>query len=155
VLHFLLSNCRYWLDEYRVDGFRFDGVTSMLYLHHGLGPAFTSYDHYFDANVDEDALAYLALANKLIHAVRPDAITIAEDVSGMPGLARPVAEGGCGFDYRLAMGVPDCWFKLVRDVPRRGLEHGHLWHELTNRRADEQHHQLRRSHDQASSAARP
>ena len=37
VLHFLLSNCRYWLDEFKVDGFRFDGVTSMLYRHHGMG----------------------------------------------------------------------------------------------------------------------
>lgn len=149
VLHFLLSNCRYWLDEFRVDGFRFDGVTSMLYLHHGLGPGFNSYDDYFNNTVDEDALAYLTLANKLIHSLRPDAVTIAEDVSGMPGLAAPIIDGGCGFNYRLSMGVPDCWFKLANDVPDEQWNMGYLWHELTNHRADEQTISYVESHDQA------
>ncbi len=71
VLHFLLSNCRFWLDEYCLDGFRFDGITSMLYLHHGLGHAFTSYDDYFDDALDDDALTYLTLANDLIHELIP------------------------------------------------------------------------------------
>jgi 1,4-alpha-glucan branching enzyme len=149
VLHFLLSNCRFWLDEYRFDGYRFDGVTSMLYLDHGLGPGFTSYDRYFDASVDENAVAYLALANKVIHAVHPDAITIAEDVSGMPGLAAPARDGGCGFDLRLAMGVPDCWFKLVNDVRDEDWHLSYLWHELTNRRSDEQTVSYVECHDQA------
>ena len=117
VLHFLLSNCRYWLDEFHVDGFRFDGVTSMLYLHHGIHRIFTSYEDYFNSAVDEDALAYLALANRLIHHLRPDATTIAEDVSGMPSLARAQNKGGFGFDYRFAMGVPDYWIRLVKDIP--------------------------------------
>ncbi|MBM4148521.1 MAG: 1,4-alpha-glucan-branching enzyme [Lentisphaerae bacterium] len=149
VVHFLLSNCRFWLEEYRIDGFRFDGVTSMLYLHHGFGPAFDSYDRYFDASVDEDALTYLALANRLIHSVRPDAVTIAEDVSGMPGLAAPWEDGGCGFDYRLAMGIPDMWFKLARDVPDENWNVDHIWRELTNRRPDEQVISYVESHDQA------
>ncbi|MBN1828475.1 MAG: 1,4-alpha-glucan-branching enzyme, partial [Deltaproteobacteria bacterium] len=117
VIHFLLSNCRFWLDEYRFDGYRLDGVTSMIYLHHGLGKVFTSYDQYFDDSVDADALAYLALANKIVHQVRPDAITIAEDVSGMPGLALPLEDGGTGFDCRFAMGVPDYWIRLTKDLP--------------------------------------
>lgn len=149
VVHFLLSNCRFWLDEYRVDGFRFDGVTSMLYFHHGLGPAFTSYDNYFDNTVDEDAVAYLMLANKVIHTVKPDAITIAEDVSGMPGLAVPPEQGGCGFDYRMAMGVPDCWFKLVNDVSDENWTMSYLWHELVNRRQDERTISYAECHDQA------
>jgi 1,4-alpha-glucan branching enzyme len=149
VLHFLLSNCRYWLDEFRVDGFRFDGVTSMLYTHHGMGPGFASYDSYFDDAVDPDALAYLALANKLIHAVRPGALTVAEDVSGMPGLAAPPEEGGCGFDYRLAMGVPDCWFKLLTEFRDEDWPIDWLWHELTNRRAEERTISYVESHDQA------
>jgi 1,4-alpha-glucan branching enzyme len=149
VLHFLLSNCRFWMDEYRVDGFRFDGITSMLYKHHGLGRAFTSYDSYFDDDVDEDSLAYLTLANSLIHEVNPNAVTIAEDVSGMPGLAAPVGEGGCGFDYRLAMGVADCWFKLVNDTRDENWEMGYLWAELTNRRADERTIGYVECHDQA------
>ena len=149
VLHFLLSNCRFWLDEFRVDGFRFDGVTSMLYHHHGLGAAFSSYDHYFDESVDEDALVYLMLANKMIHTIRPDAVTIGEDVSGMPGLAAPLDEGGCGFDYRLAMGVPDCWFKLVNDTADENWNMDYLWHELTNRRSDEKTISYAESHDQA------
>lgn len=148
VLHFLLSNCRFWLDEYRVDGFRFDGITSMLYRDHGLGAAFTDYAQYFDENVDEDALAYLALANQVVHQVRPDAITVAEDVSGMPGLGTPVSEGGCGFDFRLAMGTTDYWFKIMdmrdEDWPMAGL-----WHEMTNRRRDERTISYVECHDQA------
>jgi len=148
VLHFLLSNCRYWLDEYRVDGFRFDGVTSMLYHHHGLGKAFTSYEDYFGDSVDEDALLYLGLANEVIHAVRPDAVTIAEDVSGMPGLAVPRDESGAGFDYRLAMGVTDMWFRVL-DMPDEAWPMERVWHELTNRRQDERTISYVECHDQA------
>ncbi|MEI6211381.1 MAG: alpha amylase C-terminal domain-containing protein [bacterium] len=149
VLHFLLSNCRYWLDEFHFDGFRFDGVTSMLYLHHGIGSDFNDYSQYFGEAVDEEAWTYLNLANRVIHEIRPDAITIAEDVSGMPGLAAPIADGGAGFDYRMAMGVPDCWFKLVRDVKDEDWSIGYLWHELNNRRDDERTINYVESHDQA------
>jgi len=149
VLHFLLSNCRFWLDEFHFDGFRFDGVTSMLYLHHGLGVDFVDYGQYFDETVDEDAWIYCNLANRVIHEVRPDAIVIAEDVSGMPGIAAPLDDLGAGFDYRMAMGVPECWFKLVRDVRDEDWSIGYLWHELTNRRADEQTVNYVESHDQA------
>lgn len=149
VLHFLLSNCRFWMDEYRFDGFRFDGITSMLYLHHGQNKAFTAYGDYYDNSVDEDALTYLALANKVIHEVRPDAVTIAEDVSGMPGLAVSSGNGGFGFDYRFAMGVPDNWIKLIKEVSDEHWPMGHLWHELTNRRTDEKTISYSESHDQA------
>ncbi len=149
VLHFLLSNCRYWLDEFRVDGFRFDGVTSMLYHHHGLGRAFREYGAYFGEEVNENALYYLALANRVVHAVRPDAVTIAEDVSGMPGLAAPEAEGGIGFDYRFAMGVPDYWIRLAKDTADQDWPMGTLWHELTNRRVEECTIAYAESHDQA------
>ncbi len=149
VLHFLLSNCRYWLDEFKVDGFRFDGVTSMLYSHHGLGKDFISYADYFDDSVDEDALAYLALANQVIHEVRPGAMTIAEDVSGMPGLAASAEDGGVGFDFRFAMGIPDLWIRLTKDLPDEAWPMGHLWHELNNRRAEEKTISYAESHDQA------
>ena len=149
VLHFLLSNCRYWLDEYHFDGYRFDGVTSMLYHDHGLGKAFTNYDDYFGPNVDDDAFAYLALANQVIHAVRPDALTIAEDMSGMPGLGTPVQNGGLGFDYRLAMGIPDYWIKLIKEVSDEHWHMGNLYYELTNRRQDEKTISYAESHDQA------
>ena len=149
VLHFLLSNCRFWMEEYKVDGYRFDGVTSMLYLDHGLGKAFTTYDDYFNDNVDEDALTYLALANQLAHEQRAEAITIAEDVSGMPGLAVPLSEGGFGFDYRFAMGVPDYWIKLTKDTRDEYWPMGNLWYELINRRPDEQTISYTESHDQA------
>jgi 1,4-alpha-glucan branching enzyme len=149
VLHFLLSNCRFWLDEYHVDGFRFDGVTSMLYRHHGMNQAFTSYNDYFNDMVDDDSIVYLALANRVIHQVRPDAVTIAEDVSGMPGLAVPSnSTGGIGFDYRLAMGVTDYWFKLF-DCPDESWSMRGLWHELTNRRRDERTISYVECHDQA------
>ena len=148
VLRFLLSNCRYWLDEYHVDGFRFDGVTSMLYHDHGLGRGFGGYGDYFGDNADFDAFAYLALANELIHRLRPDATTVAEDVSGMPGLASPVPQGGAGFDYRLAMGVTDHWFRLF-DQPDETWSMAGLWHELTNRRADERSISYVECHDQA------
>ena len=149
VLHFLLSNCRYWLDEFHFDGYRFARVTSMLYLHHGLGVDFTGYAQYFDSQVDEDAWTYCRLANQVIREVRPDAITIAEDVSGMPGLAAPPGEGGAGFGYRLAMGVTEAWFKLVRDTRDDDWSMGFLWHALTDRRADERAVGYVESHDQA------
>lgn len=149
VLQFLLSNCRFWLDEYRFDGYRFDGITSMLYRDHGLGKAFTSYEDYYNDNVDEDALAYLALANRVIHEIRPDAITIAEDISGMPTLALASEKGGIGFDYRLAMGVPDHWIKLVKEYRDEDWPLGHLWHELNNRRHGEKTISYAESHDQA------
>ncbi len=149
VLHFLLSNCRFWLDEYRFDGFRFDGITSMLYHHHGMNKAFLSYDDYFDGTVDDDALTYLALANRLIHQVRPDAITVAEDVSGIPGLAVAFANGGFGFDYRFAMGVADLWIRIIKEIRDEDWPIGHIWHELTNRRADEKTISYVESHDQA------
>ena len=149
VLHFLLSNCRYWLDEFHFDGFRFDGVTSMLYRHHGLGVDFVDYAQYFGDDVDEDAWTYLQMANRLIHEVRPGAITIAEDVSGMPGCAAPVDDFGMGFDLRLAMGVPECWFKLARDVRDEDWSVGHIWHEITNHRAEERTVGYVESHDQA------
>lgn len=149
VLHFLLSNCRYWLDEFHLDGFRFDGVTSMLYLQHGLNRIFTSYDDYFNDQVDEDALAYLALANRLIHQLRPDSATICEDVSGMPGLANKPENGGFGFDYRFAMGTPDYWIKLAKEFRDEDWPLGHLWFELNNRRKDEKTIGYVESHDQA------
>ena len=149
VLHFLLSNCKYWLEEFRVDGFRFDGVTSMLYTHHGLSKDFTEYAMYFDGSEDYDATTYLMMANKMIHQVKPDAITIAEEMSGMPGLATPIAEGGIGFDYRLAMGTPDYWIKLIRNVPDEQWEVGNIYYELTRKRDDEKTVGYVESHDQA------
>lgn len=149
VQRLLLSNIRYWLEEFRFDGFRFDGVTSMLYKDHGLGKPFNSYDDYFGPNVDEDAAAYLKLANQLAHLVNPNVITIAEDVSGMMGMARPVAEGGLGFDYRLAMGVPDYWIKLLKEKRDEEWNLGELFHTILNRRYGEMHIGYAESHDQA------
>lgn len=149
VLHFLLSNTRYWLDEFNIDGFRFDGVTSMLYHHRGIGINFESYEDYFNGNLDIDAFAYLALANKLIHSIYPNAITIAEDVSGLPGIGCELKHGGCGFDYRLAMGSPDCWFKLANEVRDEEWNIGWLFHQLTSSRNDEKVISYVESHDQA------
>ncbi|MBD5204511.1 MAG: 1,4-alpha-glucan-branching enzyme [Bacteroidales bacterium] len=148
-LHFLLSNCRFWLEEYKFDGFRFDGVTSMLYYDHGLGKAFGSYDDYYDGNQDTNALTYLTLANILIHDVNPDAITIAEEMSGMPGLAVKFEDGGIGFDYRMAMGVPDYWIKLIKEKRDEDWHPTSIFWELTNRRADEKTISYCESHDQA------
>ena len=149
VLHFLLSNCKFWLDEYDFDGFRFDGVTSMIYRSHGLGEDFNGYPSYFNGNEDGDALMYLTLANKVIHEVKPDAITIAEEMSGMPGLACPIADGGIGFDYRLAMGIPDFWIKYIKEVKDEDWKAGHILFEMTNRREDEKTISYAESHDQA------
>ena len=149
VLHFLASNCRWWLDEYQVDGFRFDGVTSMLYHDHGLGKSFTSYDNYFGDDVDKDALVYLRLANDVIHAVRPDATTIAEEMSGLPGLAAPTEHGGLGFDYRLAMGAPDLWIKTLKEKRDEDWDLGELAHTLSSHRPEEKVITYAESHDQA------
>jgi len=149
VNHFLLSNCKYWLEEFHFDGFRFDGITSMLYYDHGLESDFVSYKQYFDGNQDKDAIVYITLANKLIHEFNQDATTVAEDMSGMPGLAASVASGGMGFDYRLAMGVPDIWIKMVKDIPDEEWDLGYLLHELTQHRTEEKVISYCESHDQA------
>ena len=149
VIHFLLSNCKFWLEEYGFDGYRFDGVTSMLFWNHGLGDAFTNYGMYFNGSVDDDAWAYLQMANRIIHEVKPDAITIAEDVSGMPGVAAAIDDCGIGFDYRMAMGEPDFWFKLAEKVRDDDWPMGGIYWELTNKRAEEKVVSYVESHDQA------
>ena len=149
VLHFLLSNCKYWLEEFKFDGFRFDGVTSMLYYNHGLGQAFGSYGDYYNGGQDVNAITYLTLANKLIHEVNPHAITIAEEMSGMPGLAAKIEDGGIGFDYRMAMGIPDYWIKMLKEKKDEDWHPTSIFWELTNRRADEKTISYVESHDQA------
>ncbi len=149
VIHFLLSNCKYWLEEFKFDGFRFDGVTSMLYYSHGLGQAFGSYDDYYNGGQDTNAITYLTLANKLIHEVNRRAITIAEEMSGMPGLATPFKAGGIGFDYRMAMGIPDYWIKMLKEKKDEDWHPTSIYWELTNRRADEKTISYVESHDQA------
>ncbi|MBQ8046357.1 MAG: alpha amylase C-terminal domain-containing protein [Prevotella sp.] len=149
VLHFLLSNCKYWLDEFHFDGFRFDGVTSMLYYSHGLGEAFCGYEDYFNGHQDDNAICYLTLANRLIHEVNPRAITIAEEVSGMPGLAAKIEDGGYGFDYRMAMNIPDYWIKTIKELKDEDWKPSSIFWEVKNRRADEKTISYCESHDQA------
>ncbi|ETD21798.1 hypothetical protein HMPREF1199_00133 [Hoylesella oralis CC98A] len=149
VIHFLLSNCKYWLSEFHFDGFRFDGVTSMLYYSHGLGEAFTNYGDYFNGHEDDNAICYLTLANKLIHEVNSHAITIAEEVSGMPGLAAKFEDGGYGFDYRMAMNIPDFWIKTIKELRDEDWKPSSIFWEVKNRRADEKTISYCESHDQA------
>jgi len=149
VLHFLLSNLKFWMEEYRFDGFRFDGVTSMLYHDHGLGTAFDCYDKYFSLNTDVEAVTYLQLANRLIRQVNPFAVTVAEDMSGMPGMALPIPDGGVGFDYRLAMGSPDFWIKTVSRTRDEDWNMDGMWYEMTTRRPMEKNIGYCESHDQA------
>ena len=149
VAHFLLSNVRYWLDEFRFDGYRFDGITSMLYSHHGLGKDFTGYDDYFGEDVELDSLAYLQMANDVAHETLESALTIAEDTSGMPGLALATEKGGIGFDYRLSMGVPDLWIKTLKEKTDEAWDLGHLFYELIAARPEEKVISYAESHDQA------
>jgi 1,4-alpha-glucan branching enzyme len=148
VLHFLLSNVKYWLEEFHFDGFRFDGVTSMIYKNHGRGDAFNNYKKYFSMNTDIEAINYLQLANELAREVKPEVITIAEDMSGMPGMCLPISKGGVGFDYRLAMGMPDFWERtlLKRD---EDWDLSNMWYELSTHRPEEKRIGYVESHDQA------
>ena len=148
VLQFLLSNIRYWMEEYHVDGFRFDGVTSLMYFHHGDFMSFDSYDKYF-RDVDWDAMLYLQLANALARQVKRNVLMVAEDMSGMPGLCRKIEEGGAGFDFRLAMGIPDYWIKLLKEKKDEEWNVHDIWHVLTNRRDKEPVIAYAESHDQA------
>ncbi|NQU55555.1 MAG: alpha amylase C-terminal domain-containing protein [Bacteroidetes bacterium] len=149
VLHFLLSNIKYWLDEFKFDGYRFDGVTSMLYFDHGLEKAFTNYDDYFNDGVDHEATSYFRMANKLMKQVNPNSLSIAEDMSGMPGLAVPIEDGGLGFDYRMAMGVPDFWIKMIKEKTDDEWDVGEIFYQLTSKRLDEKVVSYAESHDQA------
>lgn len=149
VIHFLLSNCKYWMQEFHFDGFRFDGVTSMLYYSHGLGEAFCNYGDYYNGHEDDNAICYLTLANELIHEVNPKAITIAEEVSGMPGLAAKIKDGGMGFDYRMAMNIPDYWIKTIKEKRDEDWKPSSIFWEVKNRRPDEKTISYCESHDQA------
>ena len=150
VLRFLLSNCAYWLQEYQFDGYRFDGVTSMLYHTHGIGHGFSGdYNEYFGLNTDTESFNYLQLSNYLIHKHFPNSITVAEDVSGMPALCLPVQLGGGGFDYRLAMAIPDMWIKLLKEKRDEDWNIGDIVHTLSNRRWMERTIAYAESHDQA------
>lgn len=148
VKKFLLSNVRYWLEEFHFDGYRFDGVTSMLYFHHGF-TSFDHYDKYFKEGVDWDAVTYLQLANDVIHEFKKNTISIAEDVSGMPGLCRKPEEGGCGFDFRLGMGIPDYWIKIMKEKRDEEWDIYEMWGVLSNRRYKEKTIAYAESHDQA------
>lgn len=149
VKQFLLSNVRYWLEEYHIDGFRFDGITSMMYFHHGDHTNFDHYDKYFVKDVDWDALTYLQLANALSHELRSGVITIAEDMSGMPGLCRSIIDGGIGFDFRLGMGIPDFWIKYLKERRDEDWDIHEMWGVMTNRRWKEKTVAYTESHDQA------
>ena len=149
VLHFLLSNLKFWMKEYHFDGFRFDGITSMLYHDHGLGTDFNSNDKYFSMNTHSEAITYLQLANELIREVNPNALTIAEDMSGMPGMCLPIEDGGIGFNYRLAMGLPDMWIRTVKEKSDEDWNIGQMWGDMCLRRPGEDSVAYVESHDQA------
>ena len=149
VIHFLLSNLKFWMEEYHFDGFRFDGITSMLYHDHGLGVSFDSNDKYFSDNTHTEAITYLQLANELIREVNPNAITVAEDMSGMPGMCLPIEDGGIGFDYRLGMGLPDMWIRTVKEKNDELWSVGKMWGEMCLRRPGENTVSYVESHDQA------
>ena len=149
VIHFLLSNLKFWMTEYHFDGFRFDGVTSMLYHDHGLGTNFDHNEKYFSVNTHVEAITYLQLANELIRQVNPNAVTIAEDMSGMPGMCLPIADGGIGFDYRLGMGLPDMWIKTVKEVSDEWWNIRQMWNDMCLRRPGEKTIAYVESHDQA------
>ncbi|MFY0654268.1 MAG: alpha amylase C-terminal domain-containing protein [Cyclobacteriaceae bacterium] len=149
VLQFLLTSVKYWMEEFHFDGFRFDGVTSMLYEHHGDHVSFDHYDKYFKDQVDWDAVCFLQLANVLIHEIKPGALSIAEDMSGMPGISRKVKEGGIGFDFRLGMGIPDYWIKLLKHSRDEDWDIYAIWDVLSNRRYKEKTIAYAESHDQA------
>jgi len=149
VIHFLLSNLAFWMTEYHFDGFRFDGITSMLYHDHGLGTSFDNDNKYFSLNTHTEAITYLQLANELIRQVNPKAITIAEDMSGMPGMCLPIEDGGIGFDYRLAMGLPDMWIRTVKEKKDEDWEIGKMWGDMCLRRPGENTVAYVESHDQA------
>ena len=148
VQHFLLSNVKYWLDEFHFDGYRFDGVTSMIYRHRG-HVDFDSRDRFFDDGVDPDALVYLTLANRLVHEFRPSALTIAEEVSGMPGMCIPIDDGGVGFDYRLGMAIPDYWIRQIEQVPDERWDIWEMWRVMTDRLPEVKTVAYAESHDQA------
>lgn len=149
VLQFLLSNLKYWMEEFHFDGFRFDGITSMMYFHHGHGVTFDSPEKYFREGVEWDAITYLQLANKLIHEINPHAISIAEDVSGMPGLCTPIEDGGLGFDYRLGMGLPDFWIRVLKEKKDEDWSVSEMWHVMNDRTPETPTIAYCESHDQA------
>lgn len=107
------------------------------------------YHEYFGPGVDEDGVVYLMLANEMLHQLYPETISIAEDVSGMPALCVPLSLGGVGFDYRLAMAIPDMWIKMLKELKDDEWDMEAICFLLTNRRHGEKTIAYCESHDQA------
>lgn len=115
-----------------------------------IGSGFSGgYHEYFGASVDEEAVVYLMLANEMLHELYPEVITVAEDVSGMPALCLPLSLGGVGFDYRLAMAIPDMWIKILKEKKDEDWDMANICWTLTNRRHGEKTIAYAESHDQA------
>lgn len=142
VLRFLLCQVCWFAEAYRVDGFRFDAVSTALYRHRSLdghGRFDKGLDDYFGPNsgMDVAALTYFKLVNLLTHElVQPPLVTIAEEHSGLPGLCAPVLERGVGFDFRQAMGLAPLWERLL-STPSARIDMAHLSEELCRRRIEE------------------
>lgn len=150
VKRFLLSNLRWYVHEYRIDGFRFDAVTAIMYHSRGLGHNFSGdYNEYFGPNADVDAIVYLMLANDMLRTLHPHTVTVAEDASGMPALCRPVSEGGIGFDYRLALAIPNKWIELMKEPSDENWSMADIVRTMTNRRRMEKTISYVESHDES------
>ncbi|XP_058788144.1 1,4-alpha-glucan-branching enzyme 3, chloroplastic/amyloplastic [Vicia villosa] len=117
VLHFLLSNLNWWIEEYQIDGFQFHSLSSMIYTHNGFASFTGDLEEYSNQYVDKDALLYLIMANEILHVLHPNIITIAEDATYYPGLCEPTSQGGLGFDYYVNLSAPEMWSTFLETVP--------------------------------------
>lgn len=99
VRSFLMSNIRYWIEEYHVDGLKFSETASMLYLDYGRKPG-EWIPNIYGGKENINAVEFIQNVRKMVDSLQKNTILAAEESSGWQFVTGDIADGGLGFDYK-------------------------------------------------------
>jgi 1,4-alpha-glucan branching enzyme len=126
VRNFLLSNARFWIEEFHADALRVDAVASMLYLDYSRKEGeWVPNEHGGRENLE--AVSFLREMNEVVYGEHPGVMTIAEESTAWPGVSRPVYVGGLGFGFKWNMGwMHDTLDYFSKEAVYRRFHHNEL-----------------------------